>query len=955
MNGSSCTKRAYRCHGVLSSIHLPIHFATLLAIFLMMQPIVCGQTVRDWTGGGASDNYTSPLNWSPFNVPDTPSETAQFNLAGGFEVTHQSGVSTTVDDLLILAGDINFAATGSVSAFYTVNDDLIVDGGDFTLSNAGGIGNVTVTVNDELAVGPDSLLTLNTGGRINANGDVLIDGGTLSTKVSTGSSFNLAPNQKLTASNSGAVSFDADITLPADTVWQFQSGAQFSSDDLDIAEDTTFALTDSSASTAVTAVNGNAVLEGTTTTWSNTGRLNVAGSGHLQVNSGSDVTSNMATLNGSGVVPSGTIARATVDGKDSSWTISGNITFGGLTVGDGESAELNITNGGTVASLRSDIGSLSFSSANPFDRVPLGVVNVDGKDSTWNSGITLVGSRQYSIVTVANAARVSSGRTIIDGAGTWIVEGEDSQWIINTSLIVASNNSLSSPGTVPCECEGGVRIRNGGFVSTDTLIASQGFAAPQFGAAFDAPVVVDAVGSELVVSTLATFGGEILTGGSDRAGTGYLEVTAGGRATINKAAFGIVDGALGLALVSGSGSVWENTGNLYVGGSETTAAGTGEITLADQGLLEIGGGLTVWTDGRVMLQGGRLKFDSTQATVDGQINFEAGTLQLTDSAGYTIGSGTPVVENLLGNDDMVLLRNQSLAVDQQLTIPAAKSITTLGPELAGQNIVNNGLLNAQDTTITTQTGLVNQADLVLINATVNGPLTNAANAAATIVGTVEFNGLTSGPGNYFGPGTANFNGGLAIGASPAEVAFEGDIALSAANTLFVEIGGLLADDDFDRLMVDGLAMLSGTLDIELIESYTPAVGDSFEILTAAEVVGMFDIEVLPDLGGLLWNVEYSPTNVTLSVTTPFTADFDLDGDVDHDDLAKWRADYGSPGSDADGDGDSDGADLMVWQQQFGSGVNPPAASQAVPEPSTVLLSLLCLACVLSGVPGVTST
>ena len=40
------------------------------------------------------------------------------------------------------------------------------------------------------------------------------------------------------------------------------------------------------------------------------------------------------------------------------------------------------------------------------------------------------------------------------------------------------------------------------------------------------------------------------------------------------------------------------------------------------------------------------------------------------------------------------------------------------------------------------------------------------NNAMTVVGSVNFNGPVSGPGDFFGSGTARFNGGLAPGASP---------------------------------------------------------------------------------------------------------------------------------------------------------------------------------------------
>lgn len=91
--------------------------------------------------------------------------------------------------------------------------------------------------------------------------------------------------------------------------------------------------------------------------------------------------------------------------------------------------------------------------------------------------------------------------------------------------------------------------------------------------------------------------------------------------------------------------------------------------------------------------------------------------------------------------------------------------------------------------------------------------------------------------------------------------------------------------------------------------------------------------------------DFFASDALLTVTrlSPFSADFDNDGDVDGDDLSQWKvATAASSGNaDADADGDSDGQDFLLWQQQHGSGVSPQSATQAVPEPSTLLLVASC--------------
>ena len=77
---------------------------------------------------------------------------------------------------------------------------------------------------------------------------------------------------------------------------------------------------------------------------------------------------------------------------------------------------------------------------------------------------------------------------------------------------------------------------------------------------------------------------------------------------------------------------------------------------------------------------------------------------------------------------------------------------------------------------------------------------------------------------------------MAPGASPAEVSFEGSLALADTNTLFIEIGGTTPGSQYDRLTIAGSASLDGTLDVSLINGFTPTGGQQFTILTAGSIV-----------------------------------------------------------------------------------------------------------------------
>jgi hypothetical protein len=176
-----------------------------------------------------------------------------------------------------------------------------------------------------------------------------------------------------------------------------------------------------------------------------------------------------------------------------------------------------------------------------------------------------------------------------------------------------------------------------------------------------------------------------------------------------------------------------------------------------------------------------------------------------------------------------------------------------------------------------------------------------------------------------------------------------------ANTgeLFVELTGTSLNA-FDRLVASGDVVLDGYLNIDIDDvspgvPFVPALGQTFNIITASSVTGEFDFADVSGMpSGLAFHVSYLPNAVQLQVVTKpfFSADFDDDGDVDLTDLAIWDGAFDlNQLGDANGDNRTDIDDWTVWRDQFGSVPSPPA-SLAVPEPgaSTIAIALtaLCL-------------
>lgn len=104
------------------------------------------------------------------------------------------------------------------------------------------------------------------------------------------------------------------------------------------------------------------------------------------------------------------------------------------------------------------------------------------------------------------------------------------------------------------------------------------------------------------------------------------------------------------------------------------------MLLDDGGRLDSSGALTVWESGEVLLEGGSWRFDSTLVTNHGQIEFDTGTLMLSDDAGYTVGAGAAFVEELIGDTAIVLNQGKSFRFENTLTGPAGAG-TLLGGSL----------------------------------------------------------------------------------------------------------------------------------------------------------------------------------------------------------------------------------------------------------------------------------
>jgi T5SS/PEP-CTERM-associated repeat protein len=502
---------------------------------------------------------------------------------------------------------------------------------------------------------------------------------------------------------------------------------------------------------------------------------------------------------------------------------------------------------------------------------------------------------------------------------------------------------------------------------------------------------VSGAGSQLIAATTLSVAANDTGAGF---ATGTLNITDGGTVSNTGNGFIAQEGQnVGTVNVGGPGDVatWNNGASLFVGGSDTASGGTGTLNVNAGGTVDVTSTLSLWYKGTVNLNGGTIKanellladplvapfptFNWTSGTfrfkangnlnmetlhdllgdaptlVAGQelqianiatlsvplrlnggtfsvgsisaaslanLDFDAGTLNLTN-ANLTVGSG-----GIFGAT-LVIDPGQSINVTNQATVDAGANLVVAGGFSSG--------------------GLTNNGDVVAIDTTIGGPVVNNSNL--TVVGTVDFNGFVSGPGNFFGPGTANFNGGIAPGASPADVSFEGNIALAPANTLFIDLGGRTAGSQYDQLLVAGQASLGGTLDVTLINNFMPALNDQFDIITFASHTGGFAAYSGLDVGGhLALKPSLTATSFLLTARPAIDGDINLDGAVNIFDINSVSANWNTagPAGDANGDGIVNIFDINLisanWGATGGGGLT------AVPEPTSLVLLVTAIGSVL---------
>ena len=344
---------------------------------------------------------------------------------------------------------------------------------------------------------------------------------------------------------------------------------------------------------------------------------------------------------------------------------------------------------------------------------------------------------------------------------------------------------------------------------------------------------------------------------------GFVENHSGGVFNNN----GMMNNNLDASLLNGMGATFNNHNDLENFGTINNAAGA---MLNNTFILNNNGGATLVNNGTFTNAGlfvnystvtnaGNLSNQSTATVINlGTINNSGG---LSNFGGFQIGNGgvlnnTGAIGNALGGGFAVLSggtfnNSGSLLNDFLSTFSTA----------AGSTVVNTGSMSLAGPSANIGGNLRNDGSIILVPGPPFGdpPIsTPAPNLLVRSTGTLSGTGSVT--------GVVENQGTMRPGDSPGTFTINGSYLQDAQGTLDILIGGTGAGQ-FGQLIVNGNAVLDGTLDVELFGGFDPEAGEIFEILSG-NISGAFAKVLFPTLSdGLFFKLDQEKNGVFLDVLT----------------------------------------------------------------------------------------
>jgi hypothetical protein len=525
------------------------------------------------------------------------------------------------------------------------------------------------------------------------------------------------------------------------------------------------------------------------------------------------------TTNAANIGLDGTGAAAIVDqtGTDALANLATNSATGNITIQNGRNLLSSgaLTNAGTLT-----IGAGStFTQSGTYTQT--GTLNIlNGGNANLQDGADSGALSDAGALTITpNTAFTESGAFSQSGV-------LDIQGTLNLNNGGASSGAINNAGALVIGA-GSTLTVSGPFTQTGTLsvqsiaivnLSGGGSISGNLGIAFD--------------GTLDLSGGSFtLADGTTFAGAGVLQVSG---ATVSIAgALSISQLRLDSGNLNGGGVVMVTTAFTWAGG---TQSGSGLTNLAATAILALSGAGTRTLDQRTLSL--------------------AGTTIWTDGGNLTLANSATLVNQ--GTGHFISQDDSDKAITGSGSFINAGTLSKVG---AGTLSIASGIDFTTGSTVNVQAGTLNVAASYI---QITAGITNLSSGATlTSAGGV----ILSTGSALAGAGTINADvtnaGEMSIGDSSTAgiLTINGFFFQTSSGTLTVKIGGVATPgSDFDQLVFTS-GHLGGTLNVTLINGYTPASGDSIMVMTFDLVTGTF-AELAGDGG--LFTAAYDPMDVTLT-------------------------------------------------------------------------------------------
>jgi hypothetical protein len=852
-----------------------------------------------WINPNGGD-WDTAANWSDdqgvHRLPG-PADDAVINFAG-ITVTHSSFFMT--DSVNSLTSAATVAISGGTLTLATASDVPALSFSDGTLNGAGNLtidGDLTWTGGGMSGIGHTILNgTATVGGSVFG---ALLDGRTVdnagTAAFSDGASVRFANNAVWNNEAGATLTLRGSATLGnffgqtgqlSNAGLVIRSGAGSSTSTINIPFDNTGTVNVQTGTLSVSqgltnegeldvGVGAIASLSGT----SSSGTLNVAADGQISIVANFEQSGTTSLAAGS-VLNVGAGFNGGTDTIRDGATVSGP---GTVVVGNGfGGGSLNVTGGASIANLSVNGGSVSVTVNGSLEVQNLtetggnvagpGKVMVDGSLNWTGGSMSGTGHTVLNGTATVNGGFFGptlDGRTL-DNAGTatvpdganllfsnnavWNNEGGatltlrgsatlgsffgQSGQLSNGGLVVRSGTGNStSTINIPFDNTGTVDVRTGTLGAAQALTNEGEFD-------IEAGATANLAGRSSGTVNVAADGQMNIVGDFEQSGS--VSLAAGG--TVNVGA-GFSNGIYTLrdgATVNGPGTVLVS-GSFFGGGLNVTGSGGNIDNLSDSN-----GSVSVAVNGTLVVQNLALSGGTVTLAANGNLD----ALNLNQTGGTLTGAGTATVTVLTWTNGTMSGTGHTVV----------NGTATVGGGVFGPTLDTRTLDNAGNATVP------DGATLLFAN---NALWNNEDGAILVLQGSASL-------GNFFGQSGRLSNAGLVqtTGSGQATINFavtnsgtldlqgilviNGNYTQTASGTLNIHIGGTTAGTQYDQLQVHGLAALAGTLNVGLINGFTPVAGNNFRILTFNSRSGDFAAKNVPDLGSDLFiDPVYDASGLTL--------------------------------------------------------------------------------------------